>query len=101
MAKLSVYAVYDSKVQTFASPFQMRTRGEALRGWEEVANDPNTTVCKHPEDFALMELGEYDESTGQFTNHTVPLNLGLASQFKRAPQTQAPLFDMNKGAVNV
>lgn len=85
MAKLLVYAVYDSKVQTYAQPFHMRTKGEALRGWQEVANDPNTQIHKHAEDFSLMELGEYDEQTGQFTNLTAPLNLGLATQYKTQP----------------
>lgn len=93
MAKFLVYSVFDSKVQAYASPFQMRTKAEAIRGWTEVANDPSTTVCKHSEDFSLMELGEYDESTGQFSNHPAPINLGLAAQYKVQPKTQAPLLD--------
>lgn len=85
MAKLSVFAVYDSKVQAFASPFFMRAKGEAVRAFQEAVNDPSTSLCKYPEDFSLMELGEYDESTGQFSNCTAPINLGLAAQFKRPP----------------
>lgn len=96
MAKLIVYAVYDSKVETYAQPFQMRTRGEAIRGWESVANDPNTTVCAHPHDFALMELGYYDESTGRFENHTAPISLGLAVEFKRKAAENLPLFNDKK-----
>ena len=86
MAKLKVYAVLDSKVGAFAQPFFMRTRGEALRGWEEVANDVQTQIGKYPSDFALMELAEYDEASGVFDNLVAPLNLGLASQFKRDSQ---------------
>lgn len=87
MPKVLVYAVYDSKVQTYAQPFQMRTRGEAIRGWEEVVNDSSTQISKWPEDYSLMELGEFDDSNGRYENLAAPLNLGLASQFKRIQKT--------------
>lgn len=93
MAKLICFALYDSKLQAFCSPFQMRTKGEAVRALTELVNDSNTTVSKHPEDFALMELGFYDESNGQFENHVAPLNLGLASQYKNTPVSPTPLFN--------
>lgn len=93
MAKLLVLSVYDSKVQLFAQPFFMRTRGEALRGWTDVVNDPSTQMSKYPTDFALMELGEYDEQKGSFTNHQAPINLGLAVAYKNQPQSATPLFD--------
>lgn len=83
MGKLIVLSVYDSKVQAFAQPFFMRTRGEALRGWIDVCNDVSTQFYKYPEDFSLMELAEYDESTGRFDNLPAPSNLGLASTFKK------------------
>lgn len=92
MAKLLCFSVYDSKVQLYAQPFFMRSRGEALRGFTDVANDSSTSICRHPQDFALMELGEYDESTGKLENHPAPVSLGLAHEFKNQPVTQAPLF---------
>lgn len=99
MSKLLVFAVYDSKVGRYAQPFQMLAKGAAIRMFQDLANDPNTTVCKHPHDFTLMELGEYDESTGTFTNHTAPLNLGLAVHFKTTPENQAGLFEQTIKAV--
>lgn len=81
--KLKMYAVYDTKVEAFLRPFFMRTRGEALRAWQELANDEQTQFCKHPTDFALMELGEYDDSQGTVDNYKAPTSLGLASEMKR------------------
>lgn len=83
MAKLIVCAAYDSKIQNYAQPFFMRTKGEAIRAWTEVSNDTSTNIGKYPEDFSLMELGEYDEASGSFSNHQAPINLGLASQYKK------------------
>ena len=83
MPKLLVYSVYDSAVKAFANPMYMRTKGEALRSWSDAANDPKTAMCQHPSDYSLMELGEYDDQTGQFINHPAPINMGLAAQFKQ------------------
>jgi len=93
MAKTMVYSVYDSKVKYFHFPMFMRNRGEALRSWEQVANDEKSSICLHPADFSLMELGEFDDQTAKISFHDVPESLGLALQFKRAPET-TPLFDL-------
>lgn len=93
MPKLVVLAVFDSKVNSFAQPFFMRTRGEALRGWADVANDPQSNVCKYPLDYSLMELGTYEDSSGRFENYTAPISLGTAAEFKSQPQSEVPLID--------
>lgn len=84
MARLKVLSVYDSKVKTFEKPLFMRNRAEAIRSWAQASNDPATSFYAHPSDFSLMEIGEFDEETGKFTNtEPAPENLGLAAQFKR------------------
>lgn len=91
---MKIYSVYDAKVDAFAQPFFMRTRGEAIRGWESVCNDSSTQMFQYPQDFALFELGEFDLTTGRFENSQVPLSLGLAVQYKKAAtdaEKQMPL----------
>lgn len=93
MAKVSVYAVYDSKVKYFHQPMFMRNKGEALRSWENVANEKDHAISRHPEDFILFELGEYDDQTAQITMLKTPESLGMASQFKRTEISPTPLFN--------
>lgn len=84
MGKRLVYSVWDSKVNAYASPFFMRTRAEAIRGWEAVANDPSTEISKYPHDFHLMELASFDEDTGEFTNcNGGPMDLGAAVHMQK------------------
>lgn len=78
-----MFAVYDSAVKAYLRPFQMSTRGEALRAWTDLVNDNSTNFCKHPQDYTLFELGSYDQETGKFTNHLTPQSLGVAVEFKR------------------
>lgn len=87
---MKYYAVYDSKVNVYEQPFPMRTRGEALRSWVDIVNDNKTKFNKHPEDFTLMELGEYDEEKGVFlNNHTGPVSIGVALEFLK--REEAPI----------
>lgn len=101
MAKYMLYCVYDSKVKYYQNPIFMRNRGEALRSWEQVSNDEKSAISQHPEEFALMEVGEFDDQDGTIKMHSVPESLGLAVHFKRTPQPQAtPLFAAANEKVN-
>lgn len=63
MNKLA-FAVYDSKAQMFHAPFFVHAPGIALRSFSDIANDPNSMIGKHPADFHLSQIGEYDEAKG-------------------------------------
>lgn len=89
---LKVFAVYDSKVKSYQQPFFTTAAGHAIRSFEQASNDPETTLSKHPADFTLFEVGEYDDSTALFLNSKAPLSLGTALMFKRPPLTQLPLL---------
>jgi hypothetical protein len=75
-----LYTVYDSKAAWYRQPFYARTRGEAIRAFEEAANDKQTQVGLHPEDFVLYEVGAFDDLTGQIdgSDHT---SLGKAVDY--------------------
>lgn len=93
MAKKMIYSVYDSKVKYFHPPMFMMNKGEALRSWEEVANAQDQIIARHPQDFALFELGEFDDQNGAITMHKTPESLGIAAQFKRESSTPPALFN--------
>lgn len=78
-----LFTVYDSKTESYGVPFCMITKGEALRGFADVANDPQTQICKYPADFTLFELGEFNEQNADFHIHEAKINLGTANEFKK------------------
>lgn len=83
--KSKVFTVYDSKTQVFRAPFHMRNEGEALRAWQSIANDENSEIGKYPEDFSLLEIGEYDDETGQFDQTEKFKSYGTAAGYQRKP----------------
>lgn len=95
MAIKKMYSVYDIKVAFFHDPMFMRNAGEALRSWEDQANNEKSMVCAHPSDFDLFEIGEFDDQTAKVSLHQSPVSLGLALKYKRPPSDAATLFSEN------
>jgi len=64
-----MFSLYDSKSESFSQPFFCRTRGAAVRAITDEVNDERATsdVHRHPVDFELYEIGEFNESRGCFT----------------------------------
>lgn len=81
--KHNVYTIYDCKAEAYLQPFQMQKKGQAIRAFENTVNDPNTQFHKHPADYTLFEIGEYDDSTGNYAMWDAKINLGLATEFLR------------------
>jgi len=83
--KTIMVAVRDQKSVQFTQPVTAPTRGIALRSWGDQLNDPANAQmdqAKHPEDFTLWYLGEYDSDTGQVTGHP-PEQMAVASDLIR------------------
>lgn len=74
--KLKTFVIHDSKVEAYMNPFLMRSKGEAIRAITDEVNGENTQLSKHPEDFTLFEIGEYDQIEGRYTMHDSKISLG-------------------------
>lgn len=85
--KLKLCSVYDSKTMVFNTPFFQLTTPAALRSFGDLANDPQSTVFRHPGDYVLYELGEFDDATGEVSMYAQHKHLGIGSQFLTAPAT--------------
>lgn len=62
-----IYTVYDNKALVYGTPFFAVTDGSAVRSFSDLVNDANTTVGRHPNDFSLFVVGEYDDQKGLLT----------------------------------
>lgn len=78
--KLVVCSVRDSAVNAFMPPFFSRHLGEAMRSFGDLVRDPQSNVSRHPVDFQLYLLGEYDDTTGLITSQE-PQRLAGATEF--------------------
>jgi len=65
--KMKMYSVLDAKAGFYGNPWCDHTDDSAIRGFSDAVNDgsnPNNQWHRHPEDFALYQLGDFDSVTG-------------------------------------
>lgn len=68
MNNSKVYAVFDAKVKLFGRPFTDMSDDAAIRNFSDAVNEngnPNNLWAKHPEDFSLFKIGDYNEDLGK------------------------------------
>lgn len=78
---MKVYSIYDSKIEAYTQPFFMQTKGQAIRALTDNLTDEKSQYAKHPEDFTLFELAEYDDVQGKFIPHASPKSVGVLVEF--------------------
>lgn len=79
------YSIYDSKAKVFHEYLTAcHTPGEAERNFRELANDKNTSIGKHPEDFDLYQVGSFDTVSGKFAALDTPQHIVKAIQLTEA-----------------
>lgn len=62
---LQAYSLLDEKAQAFSAPWFVASEGLALRALTDLASDTNTTVGRHPRDFVLYQVGNFDDQRGE------------------------------------
>lgn len=80
MSKL-IFCVFDSKAEFYNLPFFAVSVGEVLRMFTDEVNNPNSLLCKHPEDYTLFQLGSYYDQNASFDLLPTPKPLGKALEF--------------------
>lgn len=77
--KLQAFSIYDTKAVAYAPPFFMARPELALRAFRDLAQDPASQVSKHPEDYVLFLLGDFDDATGALIAAGAPVQLATAN----------------------
>lgn len=83
--RLIAFSIYDLKTGAYGTPFFMSHVGEALRACIDLGQDRSTTVGRHPSDFALHKIGEFDAATGLLVPEQ-PTSLGSIVSLLPAPR---------------
>jgi len=68
--KLKMFSVYDSCARVYQNPFCLHNKNEAIRGFADAVGDEKTNLHKHPEDYILFQVGQWEDDTGTVTPHT-------------------------------
>lgn len=69
---MKAFAIKDLKAEGFNTPFFQQTFGLAERSFKDACQDEKTSLAKHPEDYSLFFIGEFNQSTGIFEPQNPP-----------------------------
>ena len=65
-----IYAIKDQAIEAFSQPFFVQAQGQAVRMFMDESKNEQSQINRHPADFELWYLGEFDEQTGTITGAT-------------------------------
>ena len=62
--KHRIFSVFDVKAKAYLPPFFMPEQGQAIRIFTDCVNKPEHQFGAHPADYALFEIGDFDDNHG-------------------------------------
>lgn len=83
--KLQAFSVYDEKAQAYNTPFFQLQIAQAIRHFSDLSQDTKTTINRHPEDYSLYHIGEWDDDNASLTSFTEPRVQARASDYQQQP----------------
>ncbi len=87
---LKMFAVFDSKAESYGTPMFVSTKGLALRGFADACADPSSALAMHPADYVLYEVGSYEPNSGKLTDITPAVFVVAASSVVDLLKSQQP-----------
>lgn len=83
--KLNIYSIYDSASGLYSRPFFTQSDAESVRSFSDIAIDSDHPIGKHPEDYTLFRIGNFDDNTALLNNEA---NESLATALERIASTR-------------
>lgn len=97
-----VVAIYDKKIGKHTTPFVCETFEDAKRQFSNIVNYSNSLMCKFPEDYCLVHIGDFDDVVGiviPLDKHTNPVVEATSLKRKDTIQYDELLKEV-KGYIN-
>ena len=81
--ELSIYSIFDMGTKAYAQPFYTVNDGMAIRMFSDNVNSKEENmISKHPDQFILFKIGEFNDQSGSIESFEKPVNLGMAATYK-------------------
>lgn len=80
--KLGAYSIFDKLADVYFKPFFVGQDGEAHRMFIDLVNDEKTVLNRHPQDYSLYRIGEFNDNSGELIK-TTPKHLANATTVLR------------------
>lgn len=81
-----IVSVHDRAADAFGRPIFALAIGQAIRSFQDEINRiaPDNEMNRHPEDFDLFHIGNFDDQSGDFENLPHNLQIAIGKQMTRS-----------------
>ncbi len=63
--KMNIYAIFDTASGTYWKPIYARSDEEIKRSFKGAADNAESDIGAHPEDYSIFRLGTFDDNTAK------------------------------------
>lgn len=91
---IQCYSVYDRKTLSYSFPWSAATDGAAIRTLSEAVADVNHPLGRHPGDYVLFHVGEFNDQSGAVVPCSPLRHVIDASALVKAMQQEIPFPDV-------
>ncbi len=77
---IQLYTLLDKASKTTNHPMAFQSQRDALDGLRQVALDEKTALAKHPEDFELYQLADYNPRTMEMETFDPPIKIASVKE---------------------
>ena len=67
MMQKNLYAIFDTASGVYDSPMTFNADAEAVRFFKQIVDRDDTTVGRNPEDFSLVRIASWSDTTSEVT----------------------------------
>lgn len=85
--KHKIFTIHDTAAGAYLAPFVLHAEGIAIRTFTDCVNDPDHAFGRHPKDYTLMVIAEFDDNNGTITTYQTQKPLGNGLSFVQNHQT--------------
>ncbi len=78
--KIKMYSVHDTKAAAYLQPWFQTKDALAIRNFADCVNDKNHNFGRHPEDYNLFQIGEFNDQNATIEPNA-PKSLGNGIEF--------------------
>lgn len=84
-----VFSIHDEKATAFLPPFILPNNAMAQRIFSDCINSEDHQFAKHPADYTLFRLGQFNDMDGTFILKDTKQSLGNGVEFRRMDSNPA------------
>lgn len=84
------YSIYDRKALAYHLPYYAVSDAVAVRTLSDVVGDPQTIFGRHPNDYVLYYVGDFNDANGVLVPHSPAVHIIDAAALIKALQSEIP-----------